>query len=374
MRLTYKELNNYKGKFAMVDGCFDPLHVGHLKYFEVASKLSLPVFCNIQSDKYIKENKKRSPLLPQEQRVKLIDSLKDISYVHLCETSTHDILAQLKPIKYVKGLDWKNKGLPKIEEEVCKKLGIEIVYLDTNVDTSTNIVENFIKNVAKACKGYDLKAFKDFVLSQKTVDASCYDDHYFSGNWRSGNNDYSIEKRRVVEAKNPSNIKEIFKPKRVLDLGCGPGALMYLLYELGIETYGIDFSKAAKEMAPQEIKNNIVVAPVTEFHKFGLNFDLVICRELLEHLTVLQIQQAVKVLASYTSKYLYVTTRFHPNPKSLLDITDDIKTDPTHITLLNKDFLEVLFMLEGLIPRPDLEEKMDWKGIGRVLVFERKAK
>lgn len=371
MLLTYKDLNNYKGKLAMVDGCFDPLHAGHLKYFEVASQLGLPVFCNVQSDKYIIENKKRPPILPQEQRIKLVDSLKNISYVHLCETSTHDILSQLAPKKYVKGLDWKSRGLPKIEEEVCKKLGIEIVYLDTNVDTSTSIVENFMKSQASIYNHADLEKFKSFVLSQASVDASCYDDHYFSGNWRSGDNDYSIEKRRVVEAKNPSNIKEVFRPKCALDVGCGPGALMYLLHELEVETYGIDFSKAAKELAPKEIKNNIVVAPVTEFYDFGMNFDLVICRELLEHLTVIQIQKAVKVLSAYASKYLYITTRFHPSPKSLLDVTDDIKTDPTHITLLNKDLLEALFILEGLKPRPDLEEKMDWKKFGRVLVFER---
>jgi len=38
---------------------------------------------------------------------------------------------------------------------------------------------------------------------------------------------------------------------------------------------------------------------------------------------------------------------------------------------VNKDFLKVLFMLEGLKPRYDLERKLDWKNYGRVLVFEK---
>ena len=101
------------------------------------------------------------------------------------------------------------------------------------------------------------------------------------------------------------------------------------------------------------------------------DFDLVICREVLEHLTILQVKRAVSTIAAYTSKYLYLTTRYYPSPKGLLDVTDDIGTDPTHLTLLNKDFLMILFMLEGLKRRPDLEEKMDWKQFGRVLVFER---
>ncbi len=367
MIVKYDELERYQKKVAMVDGCFDPLHIGHVKYFEVATGLGLPLFCNIQSDNYIRVNKKRPNLLPEEQRIKVIDSLKPISYVHLCKTSTHDILSKLKPAKYVKGIDWKSRGLPEKEIEICKAYGIEVVYLDTNIDSSTNIVGNFFKSNDYA----SVKEFEDLLFTQKEIEPDHYDEHYFQGNWRDGQNDYSIERRRKIEAKNPMNIKEVFKPKRVLDVGCGPGALMFFLYELGIEPYGIDFSQAAKELAPEEIRSNIVVAPVTEYYDFGINFDLVICRELLEHLTVLQIRKTVKVLADYTSKYLYVTTRFHPSPKGLLDVTDDRVTDPTHITLLNKEFLKLLFMLEGLKPRPDLEKKMDWKNLGRVLVFEK---
>ena len=371
MILNYKDLNKYEKKVVMVDGGFDPLHIGHVNYFEEASKLGFPVLCNVQSDKYIREIKNRPNLLPEEQRIKLIDSFKSISYVHLCRTSTHDILAQLKPLKYVKGLDWKKKSLPEIEKQVCREFGIEIIYLDTVLDSSTNIFDNFTRDLFVNFNSKNVNSFESVIFSQKEVNPEYYDNHYFKGNWRSGENDYSIEKRKVIEAKNPFNIKVIFNPKRVLDVGCGPGALMYFLYELGIESYGIDFSNAAKDIAPPEVRRRIVVAPVTDFYDFGKSFDLVICRELLEHLTILQIKKTVKVLAYYTSKYLYVTTRFHPSPTGLLDVSDDKATDPTHITLLNKEFLKVLFMLEGLKPRSDLEEKLDWKKLGRVLVFEK---
>jgi hypothetical protein len=68
---------------------------------------------------------------------------------------------------------------------------------------------------------------------------------------------------------------------------------------------------------------------------------------------------------------VYVTTRFHPAPESLLDFTTDFETDPTHVTLLAKDFLRCLFVLEGFRRREDLETRMDWAGKGRVLVYER---
>jgi hypothetical protein len=72
-----------------------------------------------------------------------------------------------------------------------------------------------------------------------------------------------------------------------------------------------------------------------------------------------------------TSRFVYVTTRFHAAPASLLDVTTDFETDPTHITLMTKDLLRALFVLEGLRRRADLEDRMDWAGKGRVLVYER---
>jgi hypothetical protein len=91
----------------------------------------------------------------------------------------------------------------------------------------------------------------------------------------------------------------------------------------------------------------------------------------MEHLSVLQVRRTVAEICRVSSRYAYVTTRFHPAPAGLLDVTTDFETDPTHITLLAKDFLRCLFVLEGFRRRPDLEQRMDWGGKGRVLVYER---
>jgi hypothetical protein len=101
------------------------------------------------------------------------------------------------------------------------------------------------------------------------------------------------------------------------------------------------------------------------------SYDLVICREVLEHLTVLQVKQTVANMARMTSKFIYVTTRFHPSPDGLLDFTTQFDVDPSHITLLNKDMLRLMFVLEGCRSRPDLEARMDWGNKGRVLVLEK---
>ena len=214
--------------------------------------------------------------------------------------------------------------------------------------------------------------FEARVHEQKPVGSGHYDSEYFTGDWRAAGNNYSLETRRQIEAKNPWLIKDVFAPKKVLDLGCGPGALMHLLWEIGVDVEGIDFAESSLRLATPEVRDRITIGHVTDSRLKPANaYDLVVCREVLEHLTVLQVRQAVANMVRMTSKFVYVTTRFHPQPASLLDFTTQFDVDPTHITLLNKDMLRLLFVLEGCRSRPDLEARMDWGRKGRVLALEK---
>jgi 2-polyprenyl-3-methyl-5-hydroxy-6-metoxy-1,4-benzoquinol methylase len=217
----------------------------------------------------------------------------------------------------------------------------------------------------------DVQAFEQAVLAQERVAPEHYDDEYFAADWREEGNRYELETRRRVEDRNPALIRDVFAPRRVLDVGCGPGFLMLFLAELGVEVEGIDFSPSSRELAPPEMRDKILIGDVAEPHVAERSADLVICREVLEHLTVLQVRKTVEQLCRASSRFVYVTTRFHPSPASLLDFTTDFETDPTHVTLLAKDFVRCLFVLEGFRRRDDLEERMDWAGKGRVLVYER---
>jgi SAM-dependent methyltransferase len=216
-----------------------------------------------------------------------------------------------------------------------------------------------------------VQAFEKAVFSQEQTPAEHYDDEYFVSEWREDDNKYDLETRRRIEGRNPALIKEVFEPQRVLDMGCGPGALMCLLHELGVDVHGIDFSPRSVTLAPEPVRDRIVVGSVTDEHVPRESFDLVICREVFEHLTVLQVRQTVANICRASSRFVYATTRFHPDPPDLLSFTTQFDVDPTHITLLNKDFLRCLFVLEGFRSRPDLEERMDWANKGRVLVYER---
>lgn len=205
---------------------------------------------------------------------------------------------------------------------------------------------------------YALETFERLVLSQKPAETP----------WTSVT-DYSFEARREAEGKHPELIRDVFQPQKVYDVGCGAGHLIWLLREAGVRhVYGVDANRA-NERSGLVVWGDVTAEPDDWGHY--RDYDLVICREVLEHLTVRQIRRAVGNLCQTSSRFVYVTTRFAHNPTHLLSVDTADDLDPTHISMLNQTFLRVLFVLEGFKRRADLEARLDWKQLGRVLVYER---
>ena len=140
MILTYEQLPALAGKVAMVDGAFDPLHRGHIEYFRMASELGVPVLCNVASDRYV--SSKHRPFLGEDQRAAIIDAIRYISYTYIYQVDTETVLKHLRPRYYVKGSDWRNR-LPSEQITICASHGIDIVYLDTVLDSSTRILKDY---------------------------------------------------------------------------------------------------------------------------------------------------------------------------------------------------------------------------------------
>ena len=132
--------------FALVDGCFDPLHRGHIEYFQLARSLGWPLLCNLACDAYILSRKGRPPLLPQEDRLRVVNAIRYVDFTCLAEHSTAWSLEHFRPRCYVKGADWRGR-LPAEEVRICGERGIEIVYLDCPRDSSTRLLQAFIEKL-----------------------------------------------------------------------------------------------------------------------------------------------------------------------------------------------------------------------------------
>lgn len=141
------QLDDLRKAVVLVDGGFDPLHAGHIAYFEAASKLGVPVLCNVSSDDWVA--RKHPVVLPQADRAVVVDAIRWISYVHLSTTTTADVLQRLRPRYYVKGTDWEGR-LPGDEQAICASLGIEIRFVDTVTHSSSELVERMLDQVEQS--------------------------------------------------------------------------------------------------------------------------------------------------------------------------------------------------------------------------------
>ena len=174
--------------------------------------------------------------------------------------------------------------------------------------------------------------------------------------------DYSFEARKAIEGPHAQLILQHLvscDDADILDYGCGPDAHLVRL----LRTAANDTQMSVVGYDPQ-LKGS------ESRLQMGV-FDLVICREVLEHLTIRQVRETVTRLCALAAHRVYVTTRFAQAPQHLLDVDTSDDLDPTHITMLNQNLLRLLFVLEGFKRRADLEERMDWQHKGRVLVYER---
>ena len=131
----------------MIVGVFDPIHEGHIKYIEEASKLGNYLVLNNANDSEIWSKRPLiGPLLNEESRILVLQGLKFIDEVVCLDTPL--ALLKVNPDVYVKGIDWKDK-LPQNEIDICKKNKISLAYLNTKMNSSSDQLIRFLKQQKK---------------------------------------------------------------------------------------------------------------------------------------------------------------------------------------------------------------------------------
>lgn len=110
-------------RIVFANGCFDVLHVGHVRYLEAARALGDLLIVGINSDEQTRRLKgKDRPLLPQDERAELVASLEAVDFVTVFhEPTVEQLLLALKPDIHAKGTDYTEETVP--ERDVVRSFG-----------------------------------------------------------------------------------------------------------------------------------------------------------------------------------------------------------------------------------------------------------
>ena len=124
------------------NGCFDVLHLGHLRYLQAARQQGDALVVAVNSDSSVRELKgENRPLIPDVERAEMLAGLECVDYVVIFpELTPIELLADLKPNIHVKGGDYKLEQL--IEKDIVEKNGGRVlVGLNVQGKSTTNLIE-----------------------------------------------------------------------------------------------------------------------------------------------------------------------------------------------------------------------------------------
>src|SRR5258708_26686482 len=144
-RLTEYKRNGRRIVFA--NGCFDTLHVGHIRYLEGARREGDVLVVGVNADSSVCSLKGPGrPILDENARTQLVAALRRVDYVVLfAQPNVEALLEKLRPDVHAKGTDYTAETVP--ERAVATRLGIRVAIVGDPKDHSTR---EFLESVRKA--------------------------------------------------------------------------------------------------------------------------------------------------------------------------------------------------------------------------------
>ncbi len=128
------------------NGCFDLLHVGHVKYLQAARKLGDLLVLGLNSDASIRRLKgPKRPLIGEEERAHILAALDCIDYVVLFDEDTPlELIAALRPDILVKGADYTPEGV--VGKDLVESWGGRVELIEfVDGKSTTNIIDRILQ-------------------------------------------------------------------------------------------------------------------------------------------------------------------------------------------------------------------------------------
>jgi len=105
---TRNRLRSEGKTLVFTNGCFDILHVGHVRYLRQARSFGDALVVGINSDRSVRECKgQRRPIVPESERAEVLAALECVDHVFIFDEPTPArVIAAIVPDVLVKGADW----------------------------------------------------------------------------------------------------------------------------------------------------------------------------------------------------------------------------------------------------------------------------
>jgi rfaE bifunctional protein nucleotidyltransferase chain/domain len=131
----------------LANGCFDLLHVGHVRYLQGAKALGGRLVVAVNSDDSVRALKGNGrPLMPAEERAEILSAFEDVDAVIIFpERDVRELVREIRPDVQAKGTDYSTDSVP--ERDVVAECGgrVEIVG-DPKDHSVTEIIRNRLRS------------------------------------------------------------------------------------------------------------------------------------------------------------------------------------------------------------------------------------
>lgn len=125
-------------RIVFTNGCFDLLHVGHVRYLQAARALGDRLIVGVNTDRSVRSLSKGPdrPIVPEAQRAEVLAALACVDYVTLFDEPTPlALIAEVQPDVLVKGGDWKPEQI--VGRDLVEARGGRVIAIPLTPDAST---------------------------------------------------------------------------------------------------------------------------------------------------------------------------------------------------------------------------------------------
>jgi rfaE bifunctional protein nucleotidyltransferase chain/domain len=125
-------------KIILANGCFDVLHVGHIRYLAAAKEIGGKLIVAVNSDQQVRMLKGPSrPVIDEAERAEIISSIRSVDAVTVFyEPTVEELISAIRPDFHAKGTDYTTETVP--ERELVRSYGGKVVIVGDPKDHSSS--------------------------------------------------------------------------------------------------------------------------------------------------------------------------------------------------------------------------------------------